>query len=49
MGGEFQIRDLVLKWDKQHEEKGSHTKFQRLWLRIFQIVEKMGHETYRLQ
>ena len=24
----FQLRDLVLKWDKAHEEKGKHTKFQ---------------------
>ena len=24
----FQLEDLVLKWDKSHEEKGNHTKFQ---------------------
>ena len=24
---EFQMGDLVLKWDKVHEEKGDHTKF----------------------
>ena len=29
---DFQIGDLVLKWDKAHEEKGKHTKFQRMWL-----------------
>eukprot|EP00253_Pinus_taeda_P028383 PITA_28383 len=25
---DFQIGDLVLKWDKAHEEKGKHSKFQ---------------------
>ena len=29
---EFQIGDLVLKWDKAHEEVGKHTKFKNLWL-----------------
>jgi len=31
----FQLRDLVLKWDKECEEKGKHTKFQRMWLDLF--------------
>jgi len=31
----FQLRDLALKWDKAHEEKGKHTKFQRMWLGPF--------------
>lgn len=26
----FQMGDLVLKWDKAHEEKGKHTKFQKM-------------------
>ena len=29
------IGDLVLKWDKAHEEKGKHTKFQKMWLGTF--------------
>ena len=29
------IGDLVLKWDKTHEEKGKHTKFQKMWLGPF--------------
>ena len=41
--------DLVLKWDKAHEEKGKHTKFQKLWLGPFQIVEVIGPSTYALQ
>jgi len=46
---EFQFGDVVLIWDKQHEEKGSHTKFQKWWLGPFQIVEKMGRGTYKLK
>ena len=45
----FQLRDLVLKWDKIHEEKGKHTKFQRMWLGPFQIVELIGPSTFMLQ
>ena len=45
----IQIGDLVLKWDKAHEEKGKHTKFQKLWLGPFQIIEKIGSSTFLLQ
>eukprot|EP00253_Pinus_taeda_P009102 PITA_09102 len=45
----FQVGDLVLKWDKAHEEKGKHTKFQKMWLGPFQICEKLGHSTFMLQ
>ena len=43
------IGDLVLKWDKAHEEKGKHTKFQKMWLGLFQIIEKIGSNTFILQ
>eukprot|EP00253_Pinus_taeda_P034210 PITA_34210 len=46
---QFQVGDLVLKWDKAHEDKGKHTKFQKMWLRPFQICEKIGHSTFILQ
>eukprot|EP00253_Pinus_taeda_P029625 PITA_29625 len=46
---DFQMGDLVLKWDKVHEEKGKHTKFQRMWLGPFQIVEVIGPSTFTLQ
>ena len=45
----FPIGDLVLKWDKAHEEKGKHTKFQKMWLGPFQIAEKIGSYTFILQ
>ena len=43
------IGDLVLKWDKVHEEKGKHMKFQKLWLGPFQIIEEIGPSTFLLQ
>ena len=39
----------MLKWDKAHEEKGDHTKFQKLWLGPFVIAEKIGPSTFHLQ
>eukprot|EP00253_Pinus_taeda_P006285 PITA_06285 len=46
---QFQVSDLVLKWDKAHEDKGKHTKFQKMWLGPFQNCEKIGHSTFMLQ
>eukprot|EP00253_Pinus_taeda_P020765 PITA_20765 len=46
---QLQVGDLVLKWDKAHEDKGKHTKIQNMWLRPFQINEKIGHSTFILQ
>ena len=48
-GGQvFEIGDLVLKWDKAHEEKGKHAKFQALWTGPFHIKEKLGPHTFTL-
>jgi hypothetical protein len=44
----FDVGDLVLKWDKSHEGKGEHTKFQNLWLGPFVISEKLGPSSFRL-
>ena len=46
---DFQVGELVLKWDKPSEPKGKHTKFQHLWLGPFQVVEKIGQGTNRLK
>ena len=45
---EFKVGDLVLKWDHPHNEKGKHTKFQKLWVGPFQITAKIGPSTYKL-
>ena len=44
----FDVGDLVLKWDKSHKGKGEHAKFQNLWLRPFVIFEKLGPSSFRL-
>ena len=46
---DFEVGDLVLKWDKEHEDRGKHTKFQCMWLGPFIIIEKLGPSTFRLQ
>ena len=46
---ELQVGDLVLKWDKPHDDKGKHTKFQQLWLGPYLIKEKIGQGTFQLQ
>ena len=45
---ELQVDDLVLRWDKAHEDKGEHTKFQCLWLGPYVIAEKIGPNTFCL-
>ena len=45
---DYQVGELVLKWDKLNEPKGKHTKFQHLWPGLFQ-VEKIRQGTYRLK
>jgi hypothetical protein len=45
----FEVGNLILKWDKPHEGKGEHTKFQNLWLEPFFIAEKLGPSSFRLQ
>eukprot|EP00253_Pinus_taeda_P009949 PITA_09949 len=46
---DYQVGELVLKWDKLNEPKGKHTKFQHLWLGPFQVEEKIGQGTYKLK
>jgi hypothetical protein len=45
----FHEGDLVLKWDKENELKGKHTKFQKLWLGPYLIYQKIGHGTFDLR
>ena len=46
---QLQVGDPVLKWDKESKAKGKHSKFQKLWLGPYEIVEKIGDATCRLQ
>ena len=37
---QFQVGDLILKWDKASETRGKHSKFQKLWLGPYEIAER---------
>lgn len=45
----FVVGDLVLKWDKAHEDKGKHTKFQSLWIGSYMVHENIDQHMYHLQ
>ena len=46
---QFQVGDLVLKWDQASEGKGKHSKFQKICLGPYESSEKIGDATYTLQ
>jgi hypothetical protein len=46
---DFQMGDLVLKWDAPKQDKGKHGKFESLWVRPFKISEVFSNNTYRLR
>jgi hypothetical protein len=46
---QFQVGDLILKWDKASEVRSKHSKFEKLWLGPYEIAEKIGYATYRFQ
>jgi hypothetical protein len=35
---EFKIDEKVLLWDSAHDERGRHSKFQKLWLGTLKIT-----------
>jgi len=45
----FQIGDLVLKWDALKEKKGNHGKFDAFWTGPFIISQVQGNNTFILK
>ena len=45
----FQIGDLVLKWDALKEKKGNHGKFDAFWRGHFIISQDQGNNTFILK
>jgi hypothetical protein len=45
---DFQLGDLVLKWDAPKKHKGNNNKFEALWIRPFKISKIYPNNTYRL-
>jgi hypothetical protein len=46
---DFQLGDLVLKWDSPKQDKGKHSKFEYLWIGTFKISEVFSNNTFKLQ
>jgi hypothetical protein len=46
---DFQLGDLVLKWDAPKQDKGKHGKFEALWIGPFKISEVFSNNTFKLQ
>jgi hypothetical protein len=46
---DFQLGDLVLKWDAPKQDKGKHSKFEALWIGPFKISEVFSNNTFKLQ
>lgn len=46
---DFRISNLVLCWDKAHEKKGDHDKFDNLWMGPFQIYEILRDNAFKLR
>lgn len=45
----FQVGDLVLKWDSLIEKKGNHGKFDAFWTGPFIISQIQGNNTFMLK
>ena len=46
---DFQVRNIVLKWDSRREEKGKHGKFENLWKGPYIIHSIRGHNAFFLE
>jgi hypothetical protein len=46
---DFQLDDLVLKWDAPKQDNGNHDKFEALWINPFKISEVFSNNSFKLQ
>jgi hypothetical protein len=46
---DFQLGDLVLKWDAPRKDKGKDDKFEDLWIEPFKIFKVFPNNTFKLQ
>jgi hypothetical protein len=45
---DFELGDLVLRWDARNKEKGKHEKFDSLWRGPYMIQAFRGSNTFLL-
>jgi hypothetical protein len=46
---DFELGDLVLKWDSRNEDKGKHGKFDHLWKGPYTIQAFRGNNAFLLK
>ena len=46
---EFQVDDLVLRWDVWRQDKGKHGKLENLWFGPFKISNVLDNNTFLLK
>jgi len=46
---DFQLGNLVFKWDVPKQDKGKHGKFEALCIGPFKVTGVFSNNTYRLQ
>jgi len=46
---DFQVGDLILKWDAVRQDKGKHGKFDHLWKGPYRIATFAGNNPYMLE
>ena len=46
---DFQLGNLVLKWDAPRKDKCKQGKFEALWIGPFKISEVFSNNTFKLQ
>ena len=45
----FQVDDLVLKWDVRRQDQGKHNKFDNLWFGSFKVSVVLDNNTFLLE
>ena len=45
----FQVDDLVLKWDVRRQDRGKHDKFDNLWFGLFKVSVVLDNNTFLLE
>ena len=45
----FQVDDLVLRWDVRRQEWGKHGKFDNLWFGPFKVSAVLDNNTFLLE
>ena len=45
----FQVDDIVLRWDVKRQDRGKHDKFDNLWFSPFKVSVVLDNNTFLLE